>query len=245
MGRPIGAALQVGYRCQNIKRIATRRRHGRFGGCRAMQVEAEILRQMVVFEYVGQQRFIARAQQHHVMRHVFKTFVGAKVPNKKAHGILTLRDLGVGPHLAVLWVDQILIGPGRVGIANDDVSRNSFAGGQRDTTDPPLVDFDAANFCAGAQTAAHAFDHIHQAVDQSPGTAHGPVHAKASLQRIDEGINAGHGKRITANQQGLQAQGLAQLGVFDMGGDHPMQASPAFHADHSGHCLEQIAHTDK
>ena len=165
-----------------------------------MQVKTEILSQMVVFKYVSQQRFIARAQQHHVMRHVVKTFVGAKVPNKKAHRILALLDLGVGPHLAVLWVDQVLIGPRRIGVANDDISRNSFAGGQRDAADPALLDFDAANFSACAQTAAHAFDHIHQAVDQSPGTAHGPVHAKASLQRIDEGIHAGHGKRIAANQ---------------------------------------------
>ena len=179
------------------------------------------------------------------MRHVFKTFVGAKVPNKKAHGILTLLDLGVGPHFAVLWVDQVPISPRRIGVANDDISRNRFAGGQRDTTDPALVDVDAANFCARTQAAAHAFDHIHQAVDQSPGTAHGPVHAKASFQRIDKGINAGHGKRITANQERLQAQGLAQLGVFDVGGDHRMQASPAFHPDHGRHCLEQIAHTDK
>ena len=210
-----------------------------------MQVKAEIFRQMVVFEYIGQQRFIAWAQQHHVMRHVFKTFVGAKVPNKKAHGILTLLNLGVGPHLAVLWVDQVLISPRRIGVANDDISRNRFAGGQRDTTDPALVDVDAANFSARTQAAAHAFDHIHQAVDQSPGTAHGPVHAKASFQRIDKGINAGHGKRITANQERLQAQGLAQLGVFDVGGDHRMQATPAFHPNHGRHCLEQIAHADK
>ena len=96
------------------------------------------------------------------MRHVLETFVGAKVPDKKAHGILTLLDLGVGPHLAVLWVDQVLIGPRRIGIANNDIGWDYFAGGQRDTTDPPLVDFDAANFSAGAQAAAHVFDQIHQ-----------------------------------------------------------------------------------
>ena len=192
MGRPVGAALQVGYRCQNIKRVATLRRHGRFGGCRTVQVEAEIVRQMVIFKYVGQQRFIARTQQHHVMRHVVKTFVGSKVPNKKTHGILAPFDLGVGPHFAVLWVDQVPIGPSRVGVAHNDIRRDGFSGGKRDANSVPMVNIDAAHLSACAQTAAHVLDQIHQAAHQRPCTAHGPVHAKASLQCVNEGIHAGH-----------------------------------------------------
>ena len=151
-----------------------------------MQVKAEIVGKVVIFEDIFEQRFIARPEQHHVMRHIVKAFVRAKVPNKKTHRILAALNLGVCPDFAVLRVDQVLIGPGGVCIADNDVGRQCFTACKCDATSASICDFDATNFSASAQTAAHVFDQIHQAVDQSPGTAHSPVHAIASLERIDE-----------------------------------------------------------
>ena len=92
------------------------------------------------------------------MRHVVKTFVSTEVPNKKTHRIFTLFNLSVGPHLSISWIDQILIRPSSVGIADNDISRNGFAASKRYAIGATTVDIDAANFSASAQSATHVFN---------------------------------------------------------------------------------------
>jgi hypothetical protein len=96
-GRPVGA------RCSNWAPQRGRKKCRSPGGPRkgpwrlAVQVQAEVFGQLVVFKNVLQQTFVARAQHHHVVRHIGVLAVGAKVPNKQTRRIVALGNALVGP----------------------------------------------------------------------------------------------------------------------------------------------------
>ena len=83
-GRPIGFAAQVGHHRKRIKTVASFGCKGWIGGRWAVQIQTEIFRQLVIFENILQQAFVAWAQDHHVVRHIVVFSVGAKVPHKQA-----------------------------------------------------------------------------------------------------------------------------------------------------------------
>jgi len=104
----------------------------------------------VLLEDVLQQTFVARAQQHHVVRHVGVLLVGAEVPDKQAHGVAALVNALVGPVAAVFRRDQVAVGPGRVGVGDHDVSSHELAAGQRHARGASVHHLDAPHFCAAA-----------------------------------------------------------------------------------------------
>ncbi len=227
---------------QRVKRVVSGGCHGCVARRGAVQVEAEIVGQLVAAEDVFQQFLVARAEQHHVVRHIGVLAAGAEVPDEEAHGVSAVLDLAVGPVAAVFRLDQVAVGPGGVGVRHHDVGRDALTTGQRDAGGHALVHFDALHLGTATQHPALPLQQAHQALHQLARATHGPVHAVLALQRIDEAVDAGDRKRVTADQQALQAHGHAQLGVLQVRRHHGVQAAPAAHLEDGRAGLDQVAH---
>ena len=246
LGRPVGAAVQMRYGAEGIEGVAARRCHARFGGRGAVQVQAEVLGQVVALEDVVQQFLVAWPHQDHVVGHVFIALVGAEVPDKHAHRITPLVHFLVGPVAAVLRCDELAVRPHGVGVGHHHVGRDALAIGQQHTGDLATAlgrghTFDAGHFGIHAHRATQALDQAHHALDDLAWAAHGPVHAKAALQRVDQCVDASHRKRIAANEQRVKAHHHAQLRVLEVPRHHAVDAAPAAHLDEVGHGAHQVA----
>ena len=54
--------------------------------------------------------------------HVFVLALRTEVPHKQAIGIMRALDLTIGPALTMTGVDQVSVGPGRIGIGDDEIT---------------------------------------------------------------------------------------------------------------------------
>ena len=124
---PILAAQEIGHGRKHIEGVASGRRDGGVGRGRAMQIEAEIIGQRLALEQILQQFAIAGTHQDGVVADVIIMAIDAEIPDEQAHGIFGPVELGVGPAPARARGNEMAIGPGRIGVRNDDVGGEFFA----------------------------------------------------------------------------------------------------------------------
>ena len=190
-GRPVGAAAQIGHHRQSVKRVATGRGQRRVGRRGSVQVQAEVFGQLVVFKDVLQQTFVARSQHHHVVRHIGVLAVGAKVPDKQTRRIVAFGNALVAPMASVLWLDQVLVRPGGVAIADHDVGGYNLAAVQDHAGGGAVVHLNACDSGVVADGNVALLQQVHQGLHDGTRAAHGRVHAPAPFQNVDERVNAG------------------------------------------------------
>ena len=140
----------------------------------------------------------------------------------------------------------MLVGPSGVGVRHHDVGRQVLAAGQRDAGGAWLSPRcrhagDLPHLGVQPQARTAAFQQADQALNQSTGAAHRPVHAELALQRSDQAVNAGAGERVAADQQRVEAEHDAQLRVTQMPGGHGVQRLPGAHLHHRRHGRQQVA----
>ena len=239
-GRPVGAAAQIGHHREGIKTVATRRGQRRVGGGGAVQVQAEVFGQFVVFKDVLQQTFVTWSQHHHVVRHVGVLALGAKVPNEQARRVVAFCNALVAPVAPVLWLDQVLVGPGRVAVADHDVGGHHLAAGQHHAGGGAVVYLDTGDSGVVADGDVALLQQVDQGLDNGTGAAHGRVHAPAPLQDVDERVHAGDRKRVATDEQGVKAHDDAQLGVLNVLGHQAVDGAPGLHARQVGQGLDDI-----
>ena len=94
-GLPVGAAFQMRHRRQHVERIAARRCQRGIARRRPVQIEAEVVRQMLALEDVGQQLPIPRPQDDRVVADVRILPPRAEIPDEEAHRVAgTARSAG-------------------------------------------------------------------------------------------------------------------------------------------------------
>src|SRR4051794_11417864 len=81
--RPVGAAGQVGHRRQYVEGVAARRRERAVRHARTVQIEAEIIRQALSGEDIGEQRLVARPEHHGVVEDAVVAAVGTEIPDEE------------------------------------------------------------------------------------------------------------------------------------------------------------------
>ena len=167
-----------------------------------MQIQAEILRQHMPVEDVVQQCAIAWAEQQRVMRHVRVCHARPEIPDEQAHRIPRPLQLFVRPAAAMPRRDQVAIGPGRIGVRDDDVCRDAFAGNQHDTGGGSIDHRYLPNFGIASHGVALAGDEAAQALHEFTGATHREMHAPVTLQERDQAVDRTGGKRIAADRRG-------------------------------------------
>ena len=231
----------MGHGRQHIKGVAARRCQRRVGGCGAVQIQAEVFCQLVFFEDVLQQTLVARAEHHHVVRHLGVLLGSAEIPDEQSHRVMALGNFAVGPHPAMFRGHQVFVGPSGVAVAHHNVGRYKLAAVQFDPAGAALFNANAHDWRVAAQRHAALFQQTHQAFDDGACATHGRVNAPSAFKRVDECVSAGHSKRVAANQQGVKAHHNAQLVVADVFGHQAVQAAPCAHAQKIGDGGHQVA----
>ena len=94
---PIHLAAQMRHRGQHIEGIAARRGQRCIRRGRAMQIKAEIFRQVLPRENIVQQFLITWPEHHGVVVDIIIPALGPEIPDKQAHGIARAGDLAIGP----------------------------------------------------------------------------------------------------------------------------------------------------
>ena len=239
--RPIRPAAEMRHRRQHVEAVAPLRRQRRVRHAGAVQVEAEILRQVLLREDVLQQRLVARAEHHGVVVDRIVPLAGAEVPDKQAHRIARLLDLPVGPALARVVTQQLGIGPADIGVGDDDIGADGLARGQGHAGGAAFRDLDPRHLRLVAHAAAQALDQPDQPLHQRAHAAHGVVDAVRTLQMRDQAVIRRGGQRIAADQQRMEAECDPQLRMAEIVGDLGIDRAVALQADQVGHRGQQRA----
>ena len=92
--------------------------------------------------------------------------------------------------LAVLRLNEIAVGPRGVAIADHNVGRQVFTIGQLNAFGTPIFHPNACDGRVVPNGHFSLFQKLHQFTHNGAGATHGRVHAPATLQRMNERVNA-------------------------------------------------------
>ena len=172
-------------------------------------------------EDVPQQATVPRAEEHRVVRQVGPAAVGAEVDEEQGHRPVhapqprcrppARRDAGVEPGVGVV----------EVGVRDHDVERLARQGVGGDQVARPVarLDLDAPDRRVEPQLAAEVHEELRQGTHEGPGTAAREEDAPVPLEEVDQRVDGARLERVAADQQGVEAQRLAQALVAHEAGD--------------------------
>ena len=240
LGRPVGLAQEVGHGCQHVEAVASFGRHRRVARRRSVEVEAEVVRELLVLEDVLDQPLVARPQADRVMRHVVVAAVGAEVPDEEAVRVGKPVDACVGPLAARALGQEVAVGPGDVGVGDDDVGVDHLAALKAHALGGAAVDQDLRDRALQAERAALTPDQAREAVHELAGAAHDIVDAAFTLEIGDERVDARRAERVTADEERVEAQDEAEPLVLHVAGDVRVDRAVAAQPHHAGRTLRHV-----
>ena len=121
---------------------------------------------------------------------------------------------------------KILVAVHDIGIAGDRVEALLEAGSGLDLGRAGAERVDAFHRVVQPDRAAQALEMGDHRRDQPVGAALRPPHAAILFQLVDQGVDRAGLHRIAADQQGVEAEGFAQLLVLDEMRHHRIDAAP-------------------
>ena len=220
----------MGDRHQRVEGALALWGHRGIGDARVVQIDGEILRQHAVGIDIVQQAFVARAEQDHMVRDARPGAFQPEMHDEQARAErLAAQRFRVGL-AALAGAQQVAIGMHDVGIAGDRVEILAPAALRLDRLGPfraaRFLDMDLHHRVAQADGAAQPLEMANHAGDQAVGAAARPPHAAILLQLVNQRVDGAGLHRIAADQQGVEAQRLAQLLALHVFADDRIDAAP-------------------
>ena len=187
-----------------------------------MQIEREIFRQDLFLEDVGQQPFVALAEDDVVVGEigVGVPFFSAKVDDKQRHAVfgeLFVACVGVA-QAARFGGDHVQVGPGYVGVGDDVIGFVDGSIGQTDAGGGTAVYQYLLYLSIQVELAAQLFNQSGHCRHQRARAALRIMYAPFPFQVMDHGVDRRRIKRIAANQQRVEGKNAAQKIVFHEAG---------------------------
>ena len=127
--------------------------------------------------------------------------------------------------------EQVAIGMHHVRVAGDRAEPLAPAAGGLDFAGDRADRVDPHHRIVQADGAAQPLEQPDHRRDQAVGAAARPPDPAAPLQRVDQRVNRAGGHRIAADQQGMEAERLAQLFRADVARNHRIDRAPRLLAD--------------
>src|SRR5829696_7524713 len=248
--RPIDLGAQMRHRGENVQRLATWGRQRGVGQRRHVQVEREVVAQILPGEDIHQQPLVARAEDDVVMgqgRAIAAAVlsVRSEVDDNERHRIAQPCQFAVGVAGPRRWWQEPGVCSGYIRVADDDIGSYLLTVAETDAGYPALVDQNLPDFGVEPQGASQLAQEASHGLDNGPRAAQGVPDAPLALQIVDQGVDARRLERVSAHQQGVEREDLAQALMLHVPGNEPVDRAIALQAHQVGDDLDHVPDAKK
>ena len=127
-----------------------------------------------------------------------------------------------------------------VAVAGHDVEVGAPAVGSGQTHDAPVAGADPLHRAVQAQRPPQVLEETHESGDHLSRASFREEDAPVALELVDEGVDGRAGEGVSPDQERVEAEHLAQVGVLDEAGHHVVDATVGLqphqlggHTDHA------------
>ena len=205
---------------KDVKAFVTLGGQGRIGPGGGVEVEGEILGKDAIFENVVQETFVAGTKPDRVVGQIGIGAVGAEIDQEEGHAVVHFFQFFVGPFVASFLGNFFAVKIGDVGIGDDDLGAERFAGAEADAGGGAIFEKEFVHGGVQPDFSSEILEKFDEGLDEGPGSAHGKVNAPFALQIVDHGVDGGGLERVASDEEGMKGKNLAEALVFHMAAGH-------------------------
>ena len=202
------------YWRKNIESRTTFRRKASVSHRRMVQIKGEILRQDAIVKNIVQQALIPRAKKDHMMRDTRPSALDPQMQNEKRWRPAFTPQRSGCALAAFVAGQQVIIAMHQIAVGCRHVAIHAPARLGAHTNNLVTARFDLLDRIIQPDLPAQTFKMRHHGRDQPVGSAFGKPDPAFFFNRVDQRINCTGVHRVSADQQSMEGQCLAQFFVF-------------------------------